>query len=90
MSTIPIPSVIEPPGLFIYKNISLSGSSDSKNNNCAIIADCTIECIDKYDDVVRTLNMINEKEGQEGKVNITKINDLYVDDIESNETLNEE
>ena len=36
MSTIPIPSVIDPPGEFIYKNISLSGSSDSKNNNCAI------------------------------------------------------
>ena len=29
--------MIEPPGEFIYKNISLSGSSDSKNNNCAII-----------------------------------------------------
>ena len=27
--------MIEPPGEFIYKNISLSGSSDSKNNNCA-------------------------------------------------------
>ena len=33
---IPIPSVIEPPGELIYKLISLSGSSDSKNNNCAI------------------------------------------------------
>ena len=26
-----------PPGEFIYKCISLSGSSDSKNNNCATI-----------------------------------------------------
>ena len=32
-----MPSVIDPPGEFIYKNISLSGSSDSRNNNCAII-----------------------------------------------------
>ena len=37
MSIIPIPSVIEPPGELIYKLMSLSGSSDSKNNNCAII-----------------------------------------------------
>ena len=36
MSIIPIPSAIDPPGELIYKLISLSGSSDSKNNNCAI------------------------------------------------------
>lgn len=63
---------------------------ERKNGKCTIIADCIINCIDTYDDVLRTLNMVNEKEGQEGKVNITKINDLYVDDIESNEALNEE
>lgn len=45
---------------------------------------------DEYDDVLRTLRMTNEKKGQEGTVNITKINDLYVDDIESNEALDEE
>ena len=79
------------PQLILLINVKkISFIEERKNNNCAIIADCTIECIDKYDDVVRTLNMVNEKEGQEGKVNITKINDLYVDDIESNETLNEE
>ena len=50
----------------------------------------TISLSDKYDDVLRTLKMANEKKGQEGTVNITKINDLYVDDIESNETLYEE
>ena len=79
------------PSIRILINVKkISFIEERKNNNCAIIADCTIECIDKYDDIVRTLNMINEKEGQEGKVNITKINDLYVNDIESNETLNEE
>ena len=35
MSTIAKPSVTLPPGEFMYKLISLSGSSDSKNNNCA-------------------------------------------------------
>ena len=68
----------------------ISWVTERCDHGCTIVADCTIECTDKYDDVVRTLNMVNEKEGQEGKVNITKINDLYVDDIESNETLNEE
>ena len=50
----------------------------------------TISLSDKYDDVLRTLKMVNEKEGQENTVNIAKINDLYVDDIESNEALYEE
>ena len=36
VSTIAIPSVIEPPGELMYKKISLSGSSDSKNKSCAM------------------------------------------------------
>ena len=79
------------PSIRILINVKkITWIEECKNGKCTIIADCTIECIDTYEDVLRTLNMINEKEGQEGKVNITKINDLYVDDIESNETLNEE
>lgn len=79
------------PSIRILINVKkISFIEERKNNNCAIIADCTIECIDKYDDVVRTLNMINDKEGKEHTICITKINDLYVDDIESNETLNED
>ena len=36
VSYIPIPAVTDPPGLLIYNEISFEGSSDSRNNNCAI------------------------------------------------------
>ena len=39
VSYIPKPAVTKPPGLLMYKEISFFGSSDSKNNNCAVTND---------------------------------------------------
>ena len=38
----PRPAVTSPPGLLIYKLISFFGSSDSRNNSCAVTKDATL------------------------------------------------
>jgi hypothetical protein len=56
VSYMAIPALIEPPGLFIYKAMSLSGSSASKNNSWAITKLATVSSIALPKNIILSFN----------------------------------
>ena len=60
MSTIAIPSVIDPPGEFIYRSISLSGSSDSRNKSCATTNPAETEFTSSPKNIILSFNNLEK------------------------------
>ncbi|MNP64917.1 hypothetical protein D3C76_1604600 [compost metagenome] len=58
VSYIAIPAVMDPPGLFTYKEISFSGSSAARNSICAIMELATMSLTSDPKKIMRSFNSL--------------------------------